>query len=125
MATANSSGIVPLNGSNYNTWKIQCKMALLKQQLWGIVSGTETAPELAAELAEFEIKRDKALATLVLAVDPSLLYLLGEPQDPKTVWDILQGQFQKKMWANKLCLRRKLYRLKCVRADQYMSILKN
>ena len=79
MATANSSGIVLLNGSNYNTWKIQCKMALLKQQLWGIVSGTETAPEAAAELAEFEIKRDKTLATLVLAVEPSLLYLLGEP----------------------------------------------
>ena len=112
MATANSSGIVLLNGSNYNTWKVQCKMALLKQQLWGIVSGTETAPEGADELAEFKVKRDKALATLVLAVEPSLLYLLGEPQDPKTVWDILQGQFQKKTWANKLCLRRKLYRLK-------------
>ena len=101
MATENSSGIVPLNGSNCNTWKIQCKMVLLKQQLWGIVSGTETAPEGAAELAEFEIKRDKALATLVLAVDPSLLYLFCEPQDPKTVWDILQGQLQKKTWANK------------------------
>ena len=112
MATANSSGIVPLNGSIYNTWKIQCKMALLMQQLWGIVSGTETAPAGADELAEYQIKKDKALATLVLAVEPSLLYLLGEPQDPKTVWDILQGQFQKKTWANKLCLRRKLYRLK-------------
>ena len=53
MATANSSGIVPLNGSNYNTWKIQCKVALLKQQLWGIVSGTETAPAGANELAEY------------------------------------------------------------------------
>ena len=56
-------------------------------------------PEGAAELAEFEIKRDKALATLVLTVDPSLLYLLGKPQDPKTVWDLLQGQFQKETWA--------------------------
>ena len=93
MATANSSGIVPLNGSNYNTWKIQCKMALLKQHLWGIVhmSGTETAPEGAAELAEFQIKKDKALASLVLAIALSFLYLLSEPQDPKTVWDIIQG----------------------------------
>ena len=112
MATANSSGIVLLNGSNYSTWKVQCKMVLLKQQLWGIVSGMQTAPEGADELDEFKVKRDKALATLVLAVEPSLLYLLGEPKDPKTVWDILQGQFQKKTWANKLCLRRKLYRLK-------------
>ena len=73
MATPNSSGIVPLSGSNYNTWKIQCKMALLKQQLWGIVSGTETAPAGADELAEYQIKKDKVLATLVLAVEPSVL----------------------------------------------------
>ena len=95
MATGNSSGIVPLNGSNYNTWKIQCKMALLKQQLWGIVSGKETAPEGAAELAEFEIKRDKALATLVLAVDPSLLYLLGEPRRSKDYVGYLTGTIPK------------------------------
>ena len=29
--------VVPLNGSNYVTWKIQCKMALIKEGLWKIV----------------------------------------------------------------------------------------
>ena len=43
-------------------------MALLKQQLWGIVSGTETALEGADELPEYQIKKDKALATLVLPI---------------------------------------------------------
>ncbi len=54
---------------------------------------------------------DCALAVIVLAVDPSLLYLLGEPEDPQAVWKKLEEQFQRKTWANKLQLRRKLYGL--------------
>ena len=29
---------------NYPTWKIQCRMALMKEGLWNIVDGTEAAP---------------------------------------------------------------------------------
>ena len=48
----------------------------------------------------------------MLSVDPSLLYLLGDPKDPVVVWKQLSDQFQKKMWANKLELRKKLYSLR-------------
>ncbi len=111
MAT-NGTGIVPLNGGNYPTWKIQCKMALMKEHLWGIVSGTEEAPRGREDQGKFNERRERALAIVVLAVEPSLLYLLGEPEDPKVVWDALQGQFQRKTWANKLNLRRRLYNTK-------------
>ena len=49
---------------------------------------------------------------IVLAVDPLLLYLLGDPEDLKAVWKKLEEQFQPKTWSNKLQLRRKLYALK-------------
>ena len=91
-------------------------MALVKEGLWNIVNGTERAPASSAAVeqhAKFELKRDKALATIVLSIEPSLLYLLGpEPNDPVEVWKKLADQFQKKTWANKLSLRRKLYALK-------------
>ena len=49
----------------------------------------------------------------MLAVEPSLLYLLGpDPDDPAVVWKKLADQFQKKTWSNKLALRRNLYGLK-------------
>ena len=98
--------IVPLNGRNYPTWKVQCRMALVRDGLWGIVSGSETAPsgEDADRLSKFTARRDRALATIVLAVEPSLLYLIGDPKDPVVVWGKLQDQFQKKTWANKLAL---------------------
>ena len=105
--------MVPLNWSNYATWKVQCRMALIRDGLWGIISGTENAPEEADEgYAKFAARRDRALAAVVLSIEPSLLYLIGNPQDPTKVWKKLQDQFQKSTWANKLLLRHKLYGLK-------------
>ena len=43
MAEVKTVSIVPLNESNYGTGKIQCRMALTKDGLWGIVSGTEAS----------------------------------------------------------------------------------
>ena len=55
-------------------------MALMKDGLWEIVSGTETAPEGGDDRAKFQSRHDGALAIIVLSLDPSLLYLLGEPK---------------------------------------------
>ena len=89
-------------------------MVLMKDSLWGIVSGTEEVPEEenADARRKFTARRDRALSIIVLAVDPSLLYLLGDPEDPKAVWKKLEEQFQPNTWSNKLQLRRKLYALK-------------
>ena len=54
-------------------------------------------------------RRDRALAIVILAVDPALL---GDPEDPAMVWKKLEDQFQRKTWLNKLQLRRKLFLLK-------------
>ena len=114
MAESKTVAVVPLSSTNYSTWKIQCKMALIKEGLWGIVNETETAPTEGAEAqAKFVARRDKALATIVLAIEPSLLYLTGsDPTDPVVVWKALADQFQRKTWANKLELKRKLFSMR-------------
>ena len=108
------SNVVALNGTNFPTWKIQIRMVLMKQGVWKIVNGTEIAPDEnnIVAMSKYNDRKDKALSTLVLAVEPSLLYLLGDPQDPVIVWKKLCDQFQKKTWSNKLVLRRKLMSLK-------------
>ena len=65
--------VIPLNGSNYPAWKVQCRMALMS-----IVSGSERAPAAAEadKYAKFVARRDRALAIIVLSVEPSLLYLI-------------------------------------------------
>ena len=103
--------VIPLNGSNYLTWKVQCRMDLVKDGLWTIVSGSELPPDAAEadKYTKFVGRRDHALAIIVLSVKPTLLYLIADPKDPTVVWKKLTDQFQKKMWANKLELRHKLY----------------
>lgn len=112
MAEGKAMLVVPLKGTNYPSWKVQCRMALVREGLWGIVDGTEAAPADADRRAKYMARRDRALATIVLAIDPSLLYLIGDPEDPAAVWKKLSGQFQKKTWANKLNLRKKLFTMK-------------
>ena len=84
----------------------------MKDGLWGLVNGTEELPVQEEAQRKHLIKRDCALAIIVLSVDPTLLYIFGDPQDPAVVWKKLEDQFQKRSWANKLALRRKLYSLK-------------
>ncbi|KAF2350150.1 Zinc finger CCHC-type [Trinorchestia longiramus] len=104
----------PLNERNYPTWKIHMRMCLVNDKLWDIVQGTETISSTADEAArrKFESRRDLALATIVLGVDQSQLYLLGDPTDPVEVWRKLQNTFQKKSWANKFRLKKKLFNMK-------------
>ncbi len=54
-------------------------MALIKDGLWDIVSGTETAPvERADGYANFISRKE---AVIVLSIEPSLLYLIGDPEN--------------------------------------------
>ena len=47
-------------------------MALVKEGLWNIVNGTEMEPKGNAErMAKFVARCDRALATIVLAMEPS------------------------------------------------------
>ena len=58
----------------------------MKEVLWKVVTGEETAPAGdERERAKFATRRDRALATVVLSVDPSILYLIGNPEHPVVV----------------------------------------
>ena len=89
-------------------------MTLMKEDLWCIVNETETAPGLdasATTVTKYHTRKDQALATIVLSIDLSLLYLIGDPKEPVEVWQKLRSQFQKKTWANKLVLRHRIHSL--------------
>lgn len=64
------------------------------------------------------------MAIIVLSVELSLLYLLGEPEDPTTVWEKLGNQFQKKTWANKLELRRNVFSLRLKNGESVQEHIK-
>ena len=57
-----ATAVVSLNDTNYSTWKIQCKIALIKEALVKIVTGEEIAPtnQNAAEQSKFAARKDRA-----------------------------------------------------------------
>ena len=96
----------------------------MKEGLWN-VEGTEAAPGQENDrYAKFLARRDRALAIIVLSVEPSLLYLVGDPEDPAAVWGKLANQFQKRTWANKLELRRNLFSLRLKNGESVQEHIK-
>ena len=97
----------------------------MKEGLWRIVAGEEVAPcGSEVERAKFAARRDPTLATVVLSVDTSLLYLIGNPEDPVVAWKKLADQFEKKTWATRLDLRRKLHSLRLKDGDSAQEHIK-
>uniref|UniRef100_A0A1X7V236 CCHC-type domain-containing protein n=1 Tax=Amphimedon queenslandica TaxID=400682 RepID=A0A1X7V236_AMPQE len=96
-------------------------MSLVKEGLWNVVIEKEVAltHNTTQEYANFMVRYNRALATIVLTVDPALLYLLGEPDSPVTVWEKLASEFQKMTWANKLTLWKKLYSFRLKEGDSF------
>ena len=64
--------LFPLTEKNYPTWKVQVKMYLMKEDLFRLVDGSESPPSSAdaGAVRKYNLRRDKALATIVLAIDP-------------------------------------------------------
>ena len=54
MAESKTVTVVPLNRSNYATWKVQCRMALMKDRLWSIVNGSEACPNQTREADKYK-----------------------------------------------------------------------
>ena len=109
MASGSGLHVPVLKGhSNYVCWKMQIKMYLIHQDLFDCVTG---------ECEDTE-KQQKALATIVLGIDPGLLYLIGtDPESAKEVWQILEKQYQKDSWLNKLSLKKRLYNIRLTNDD--------
>ena len=104
MATSNETtmkvAIEPLNGSNYHSWKFNVKCLLMERGLWGIVSGTETAP-VATEtdkketvIKDFLLRSQKAYSQIALNVKQEFQVHVTNTDDPKVAWETLKKHFE-------------------------------
>ncbi len=69
-------------------------------------------------------RRRKALAIIGLTIDPSLLYWIGDEDDPCKVWETLEGKFQRKTWYNRLKFRKKLITLRLTEGESMNNHIK-
>ena len=60
------------NGTNYQTWKLQCRMALMEDGPWGIVNGSEAAPDLSTDADKHEKFQTRPCTGINLVVSGAL-----------------------------------------------------
>ena len=103
-----SSGIKKLNSHNYGYWKTCMEFYLQGQDLWEVVTGTETVPlpkesgdrsgkkDGAEALRKWRIKAGKAMFVLKTTIEEDLLEHIWDAETPKEAWETLEKLFSKK-----------------------------
>lgn len=103
-AKMNTSGAIrfeQLNKENYDTWKIQIRAVLIKNDAWGYVSGSCKKPpggDATAEAAvQRWIKNDlKAQSDIILAMSPSVIKQVNGCTIAYEIWTKLEGIYESK-----------------------------
>lgn len=122
----NSTGVKfdVLTKENYDTWRIQMRAVLIKNNAWGYASGTITKPEIVAgddatkEASDKWTELDlKAQSDIVLAVNPSELKQIKNCQSASEIWTKLGNIYQSKGPARKASLLNSLMSMKMNEGD--------
>lgn len=100
--------IEALGRDNYDTWKLQMRALLVKNDAWGFVSGDITKPEPtatnAAEIREWNVKDEKAKSDLILSIGASQLKLVKNCATSRELRLKLEHTFQSRGPARKATL---------------------
>lgn len=114
MSLANSSRIELLNKDNYDTWKLQMKAILVKNDLWEYAEGTIVKPEAGEDNANANAvkawtKNDgKAMADIILCIGTNELKQVKNCETANTMWVKLQTIFESTGPARMATLLKKL-----------------
>lgn len=113
-----------LNKDNYETWKIQMRAVLIKNDMWGYAVGTILKPEVVegdavlAQAAERWTQADlKAQSDIVLAMNPSEIKQIKTCETAREIWTKLEGIYQSKGPARKAALLNSLISLRMKEGD--------
>ncbi|CAK9818809.1 Retrovirus-related Pol polyprotein from transposon TNT 1-94 [Anthophora quadrimaculata] len=104
-----------LNKENYDTWKIQMRALLVKNDAWCYVSGEAKAPIVTANDPTSEAlfrtwagNDEKAKSDIILSINPSELKQVKDCKTSNEVWQKLEQIYQSRGPARKATLLKKL-----------------
>jgi len=110
--------IALLNKTNYDTWKIQMKALLIKNDEWSYVDGRKVKPEPtlnnnrevtnAEAIQNWMDNDEKAMSDIILCIGESELKLTNGCTNSKELWDKLRSFYQSTGPARKATLLKRL-----------------
>src|SRR3954466_15392577 len=119
MSTSMIHGIEKLRNSNYYNWKIQIKMALIKEKVWDVVNNRTPKPQSGnAEksskskveaINEWETKDENARATILLSVSNLQLPHIRNCKTSAEAWMKLANIHESKGLVHRVYLQKRLF----------------
>lgn len=107
----NSTRIELLSKDNYDTWRMQVKALLIKNDAWEFVSGSKVKPSIAEgaqAVRVWEIGDQKARSDLILSISPSVLKQVRNCETARETWLKLESVYASRGPAKKATLLKKL-----------------
>lgn len=129
MNKMNTSGVrfEVLTKENYETWKIQIRAILIKNDEWGYVSGAIAKPAIEARVRSSDKDEDKAAvkaeldwiqkdlkaqSDIILAISPSEIRQVKGCDTSRAIWTKLEEIYQSKGPVRKAALLNQLFSMK-------------
>lgn len=112
--------IQKLNSENYHEWRQNIKYLLMDRAFYGFIDGSEIDPgdSDAKKLQEYKVRRNKAMATICLTVEPAQRKIITEEMGPKEAWEALKMCYEPRSRARVAALRRIFYNMKMEEGEQ-------
>ncbi|UYV74507.1 hypothetical protein LAZ67_11003722 [Cordylochernes scorpioides] len=105
--------IEKLNKQNFETWRLQMQMILVHSDLWIYVNEANVKPEPGnQEFTNWQNKDQKALATIVLSLNPSELIHVKNCKTAEEAWKKIEEVYRPKGPAKRVSLTKRLIQMK-------------
>ena len=112
-----------LTSTNYEQWSIQPEVVLLKNEQWGLTSGTEVKPADITLQSAWDSKDSKARCEILLHCSPAQLQWVRSLKTSKEVWDLLKATYAKTNKGSQVSLHKKLINLTLSETSNVISFL--
>lgn len=121
MAEGRMWNIEKLNGSNYETWKFEMKMVLIREELWAVVE--DELPAESSQTGAWKTKNMKALSTIALCVEKSQFPLIKKCESAKDSWKKLEEFHVQRTAGSKMYWLKKVFTKKMQPGQDVNSFL--
>lgn len=106
--------VTKLTDKNWNTWKDEVMMVLVREEAWDIVSGVMTEPQgvdqeksMGITSAKWKRLDQLSSATIYFTIDESFRYLIKGKTSGSEAWQILKTEFEKNVRSRRYEIRRR------------------
>ena len=104
--------------SNYHEWRVSTRALLHALRQWGVITGMATAPipvdpvaptpDESAALDAWQVRSWALYIEIMYRCDTSVKATIGELEDPKLIWEMLEQQYGARQHGPQSVLRAKL-----------------